>query len=163
MGNKQIYLFSIIIVLLVIIQFGFVSAEMLVSDAGVEYEERILEEFSKLEGTNETFVKVIIHLENLSEADNLVSDFSKDELKNVINRDIPNRSSQSFGATISQDGFFKLLKDGRVTKVYYNAPIKLIDRPWQSKSFKISLILAVILIVLIFILIKIYKKSKKRK
>ena len=62
--------------------------------------------------------------------------FSEDELTQVVIRDVPNKSTQSFGAKITEDAFFKLIEDERVEKVYYNALIRLIDSPWRSKSLK---------------------------
>src|SRR3989344_2247991 len=103
--KKQIYL-----IIFVTIFFGsLVSAEILVSDRGVEYDSVILDKFQY-----QLYVEVIIHLENLSYLEELISEFSEDELRDVIYRDIPNRSSQSFGAEITESAFFKLLKDDRV-------------------------------------------------
>jgi hypothetical protein len=61
-------------------------------------------------------------MKNLSEADNLVSRFSEDEMRHIVIRDIPYRSSEHFSAETSEGGFFKLLEDNRVVKIYYNAP-----------------------------------------
>jgi len=136
--KKQIYL-----IIFVTIFFGsLVSAEILVSDRGVEYDSVILDKFQY-----QLYVEVIIHLENLSYLEELISEFSEDELRDVIYRDIPNRSSQSFGAEITESAFFKLLKDDRVEKIYYNWPVDALleesailinaDDAWYSfmKSF----------------------------
>ena len=110
--------------------FGVVGAasEMLISDFGVEYESRILDEFSKLkinETDNETFVEVIIYLNDFFEAENLISDFSEDELIGEIDRQLPNRSSNKVLAKISEEAFFKLIQNDVVEKINYNAPMYL--------------------------------------
>ena len=55
------------------------------------YDPQVLDEFAKLEGTNETFVDLIIYIKDMSEVENLILTFSKDEIGRVINRNISNR------------------------------------------------------------------------
>jgi hypothetical protein len=112
--KKQVFILVFLFLGLSLI--NFVQAEMLTSDAGVQYEDRILEEFNKLEGTNETFVEIIVYLRDTSQTDDVLSAFSSNELKDIINR----RVSDRIGVKITEEGFFKLIQDGRVDKVYFS-------------------------------------------
>ena len=53
-----------------------------------------------------TFVEPRLLVTNYQsvDIDNFVTEFSNDEFKDVINRNIPNKSSNRFGAKISEDG-----------------------------------------------------------
>lgn len=86
------------------------------SNVGVEYEKRILNEFDKLQGTNETFVEVIFYLKNTSQINDVLSDFSSNEIKDVINKEI----SDIISAKITEAGFYKLIQDSRVDRVYFS-------------------------------------------
>ena len=86
-----------------------------------KYESDLLKRFAynkELEGDS---IGVIIYLKDSSEISNLISDFSDEEMKNVINRDTSNR----IAADISEDAFFKLIEDERVDRMYYNRPISM--------------------------------------
>ena len=127
-----------------------VYAQMSQSNVGVDYEDRILEEFEANE-----YVGVIIYLKDSSEISNLISDFSDEEMKNVINRDTSNR----IAADISEDAFFKLIEDERVDRMYYNRPIYALNKE-NSLYFLIGMVLALIILILIYILFKISKKRR---
>jgi len=120
MKNKIRIIVTLCSILSILI-VNLVSAEMLVSEAGVEYEDRILEEFAKLEGTNETFVPLIIELKDFSKANDLLSIFSNGEIKDVAIRDLSNR----IGVDLTEEAFFKLIQDNRVEGVYYDYPLYL--------------------------------------
>lgn len=96
----------------------------------LKYEQRILEEFAKIkypeinqtsitgmnETTNETFIKIIIYLKDTSKADDLFSNFSTNELKDIIDRQISDRIS----VKITEEAFYKLIQDDRVDKIYFS-------------------------------------------
>jgi subtilisin family serine protease len=100
---------------------GFIQAKDLVSESGVIYSDRILEQFDKIRGTNETFVDVIIHPKDVSYKEKIISDLSSREVGRIVNRDI----SEFFSAKITEEVFFELLEDDRIKSIYYNAPIEL--------------------------------------
>jgi len=149
-------MFMLLIVLIFINLLSFVNAKMLVSDVGVEYEDRILEEFAKLDGTNETFIKIIIYLKNTSEADEILSAFSSNELKDIINRQISDRIS----VKITEPGFYKLIQDDRVDKVYFARKGYFLNDKVSMNFLLIGTILIIILLIILFYLI--FLKSKKR-
>lgn len=99
---------------------NFVSAKDLFSTSGVQYEEGILNEFNKLEGT-EKFIDLIVYLKNISNADALISSFSSDEIGRVVNRHLSNMIS----IEMTEEAFLKLIQDDRIESVYYNAPVDL--------------------------------------
>jgi len=139
--NQKIISF-ILFVILIILNLSFLSSENLnsldrwrdslsESDKSIlqinseKYESRILDEFAKIEGTNESFVRAIIRLKNSSYVDGFISEFPDEEFRNIIHREVSLSSSNRFGAEITEEAFFKLIQDERVESVYYNAPIKL--------------------------------------
>ena len=83
----------------------------------------VLKEFANSEEKNQTYVDVTIRLDDSINRDNFVTEFSNEEFKDVVNRHIPNKSSNSFSVKISEETFFKLLKDERVKIIDYNAPV----------------------------------------
>src|SRR3989344_7594425 len=146
---KTIIIFSIIFTVFLINNINNISAEMLVSEVGVQYDSKILEKFE-----SNTFANVIIILEESVDIDNFVTEFSNDEFKDVINRNIPNKSSNRFGAKISEDAFFKLLQDERVENIEYNwvgyaGPISKECGNWSSLSKSLIFMASLILITLI--------------
>jgi hypothetical protein len=61
---------------------------MLISEEGVQYDSQILDEFSRLEmseSNNETYVRVIVDLKNISDADALISEFELNEITRSSN------------------------------------------------------------------------------
>jgi len=117
---KKEMIISIAIVLIIVNTTSLISGvEMLTSNAGVQYEDSIIKEFEGLRETNQTFVKIIIDLKNISEVEDIFSAFSKDEIGYIKESSISSRIS----ARITEQGFNKLIKDERVDKIYYNAPI----------------------------------------
>lgn len=116
-NRKEIkYIRFAFLIEIIFLLVNVISAELLISSEGVQYEDRILEEFNRLEGTNETFIEVIIYLRDTSQTDDVLSAFSSNELKDIINR----RVSDRIGVKITEEGFFKLIQDGRVDKVYFS-------------------------------------------
>lgn len=155
--TKTIIIFSLIFSIFLI---SFVNAEMLTSNAGVQYDSRILDEFEKIktnETINETFVKIIILLKDKSEADNLLSNFSKDELKDIINRQI----SDSIGVKVTEEGLYKLLQDERIEKVYFNIPISALQE--NKKISSLLIFILVLLSLLSLVLYLIIRKLKRKK
>ena len=158
---NKIKISMIFMLILSSLLINFVSANMLVSDSGVRYESRILEEFDKLkmnETVNETFIKVIIYLKNISEVNDLISNFSERELRNIINRQIPNKSSERIGAEVTEEGFYKLIQDDRIDKIYYNFPVY----PTEKSSFELRWLLLLLIIIILVIIFYIFLKNKKR-
>lgn len=149
---KGSIILGVFCIVMILSSAGIVSSEKLISDNNVKYDSKILDMFK-----NNTFVDVIIYLKDLSEADDLVSGFSEDELKDVINRQIPNRSSERIGAKISEEGFYKLIQDDRVEKVYYNLPVYGTGK----STLKLSLLIGMGIVLIIIILYLIIKKRKK--
>jgi hypothetical protein len=156
--KEKNYLMLGMMLLIIFSMFSFISAEMLVSDAGVEYEQRILDEFAK---SDESFINIIIQLKDPSETDNLISDFSEDEIRKTFRFS----TSDDVSAEISESGFEKLIEDGRVDKIYFNRPLT-INEPKNNPDKGLLVILSILGLFILFILI-IYSikklKNKKRK
>jgi len=153
--------FVLFCLVLSILLINNVNAETLISDAGVEYDEKILEEFAKLEGTNETFVPLIIHLTNLSEAESLISMFEEDEFRGYINHNLSFRSTESFGVDMTEEAFFKLIQDERVTKVYYNGLYHAYGG--DNSNIKLKLLIGIVILLIIIVLIILLLKLRKRR
>jgi len=165
------------LVLAVVLFGSFVSAEMLVSEVGVEYDNEIEEYFnsqalveeliSQRPGSqansleiinNEIYVKVLIYLKDSSEADDLLLIFSENEIKNMVHRD----SSLSISVKITKEGFDKLVQDKRVDRVYYNFPVRAFEEKEPLDFIRLVVYLAILLLfILIFyaIIKKIIKKN----
>jgi hypothetical protein len=88
-----------------------------------KYDFQVIKQYSYSVSKHDLFVDLIIEIENISQAKNLVSNFSENEMKDIVIHYIPYRSSESFAAEVSEEGFFKLLQDERIVKVYYNVPV----------------------------------------
>ena len=95
---------------------NLVNAEILVSEAGVEYESRILDVLN-----NNTFVPIIIELNEFSDAEarDLLSMFDEENIKDIAIHNLTN----SIGVDMTEDAFFELIQDERVDKVYYDIPM----------------------------------------
>lgn len=162
MESRKIVLFLGIFILGMMF-IGFVNAEGLVSESGVIYSERILEQFDNIQGTNENFVDVMIYPKDVSYKEEIISDLSDKNVGRIVNRNISNKIT----VKVTEDVFFELLEDERIEKISYNAPIKLVSSPWQKRSFKISLtfgiIFFILLIILVFILIKLRRNKNEIK
>ncbi len=96
------------------------------SNAG-KYEPQLLNEFAELKypsgnqtKSNDAFVRAIVVLKDKSKANNLFSSFSKDELKEAVNRP----TSKGIGVKISEKGFFDLVNNENVKKVFFNRRLK---------------------------------------
>jgi parallel beta-helix repeat protein len=63
------------------------------------------------------WVNIIVDMKNISDVDKLISNFSEEEMRDVVNRPI---SPTRFGADVTEEGFNKLINDGRVESVYLN-------------------------------------------
>ena len=153
---------------LIILSINIASSEMWVSDAGVKYEQRILDEFNNSNNTmiinetaNETWVSVIIYLKDKSEINNLISAFSDEEIRNILDRSIsPNKISFE----ITRKGFDKLIEDGKVDKVYYNAPVYAFLDENNFTNFKnLYVYIPLILLILIILGLIIYKSKNRKK
>ena len=149
-----------------------------VSDAGVEYDFEILDYFNnqtlveelisrplRSHATsleiidNETWVSVIIDLKDFSEADNVLSIFSEEEIKDITIRNL----SKGIGVDLTEEAFFKLVNDERVDKIYYSHPIYLLKGRELDKNLFIILSLLGIFILFILIIYFIIKKLKSKK
>jgi uncharacterized membrane protein len=192
MKNKNLMIIVGIIVLVVvggIILINYYGKEdetqngnMLVSDAGVAYDKEIEEYFNdqtlvqelisrpirshaiSLEVIdNETWVSVIIDLKDFSEAEDLLSIFSDNEIKDISFGNL----SKSIGADLTKEGFDKLIQDERVDKVYYSHPMYLLDERNIIDSYKyfilgiMAVIIVILLIVVVFFIFK--EKNQRRK
>jgi len=167
MESKKYLIFGMLLTLVVVHILSFVHAEMLISDSGVKYEQKILDEFAKLENnneTNQTFVHVLIYLKDSLDADTLISSFSENEIKDITG--LNDISPTRFSIKITKEGFDKLINDSRVEKIYYEVPIRAHD---PKNKTKITLwllfifILITLLIVFYTIIRKIIIKNKKKR
>jgi hypothetical protein len=122
--NRQI-IFGIFLVFGVVVMLGFVRSEMLTSSANVSYDSYILEQFNN---SNSSWVNIFFRLNNYSEADNIISNFSVNETNHILKHDL----SESISLDITQEGFNKLINDSRVSAVYYNSPVEGISRSPSS-------------------------------
>jgi len=164
--KMKILMFGMIM-LIGIMQVNLISAETLVSDVGVEYESEILEEFNKMRNdeTNQTFVKLIIYLKDISEAENLISNFNEAEVKNFLNR----KTSSRIAVEMTEEGFYKLIQDDRVEKVYYDFPFYALEKNEflnQIRFVYIGGVWAIIItawIILVYILAKKIRRKKMSK
>ncbi|MGD9276058.1 MAG: hypothetical protein PVJ67_02705 [Candidatus Pacearchaeota archaeon] len=152
-GNLVIGIFFISLFL-----FNFISAEMLTSDAGVEYDSAIVEQFD----SGQEFVNVMIDFTNFSDIDSLISDFSEGELKNLLNRNYPYTITPSIAATVSEETFFRLLQDKRVDKIYPNGIVRF-DDPIPHKFPLSYLIVIVFSLIMVFIVLFLLINKRLRK
>ena len=158
-------LFGFLVVLVIISMFGFVSAEMLISESGIEYEQRILDEFTKLEmneSISETWIKIFFRLKDASDKENVLSQFSEEEIKDIISHDI---SPEVVALKTTKEGFEKLIQDTKIKEVYYNAPVYAYNN--EDKFMRLNNpyicwgIILIFLIILILIILKLKKKKRK--
>src|SRR3989338_1322252 len=151
------------IIFLIILVVGgilsFVSAEMLVSDTGVEYDSELIEQFLVSKWVHVTIdVKDFSNI-TISKEDSVAVQTTKDSQRWDIYRNTSQsvlsilsenefqlkRKSEwgrSFSGNITKEGFEKLLKDDRVKKIYaekeihisLNESVSLInaDDAWSS-------------------------------
>ncbi len=147
MRNKII--FGVLMVLVVVSVLGIIRAEMLVSDAGVEYDDEILEELN-----NSNWVAVLIDLKDISEMDNVFSNFSVNEIRDLYKSPYSSR----IDAEITEEGFEKLINDSRVTEIYFNAPVSGGDngsgRRNRKKYYWLFLLMIIPLAIILYIIIR---------
>jgi len=133
-----------------------------------KYEPRILEEFAKLKypeenqtETNETFIRIVIYLKDTSQTDDVLSNFSSNELKDIINRQISDR----IGVKITEAGFYKLIQDDRVDKVYFARKGYFLNDKTNTTFLLLlfGIILIVILLIILFywLFLRLNKKVNK--
>jgi hypothetical protein len=167
MKNKILFgfLFGLLMSIIIVSMVFIVSAEMLVSDAGVGYDSEIIDRFNQ----NLTSVNIFFKLKNMSEANDLLSTFSKNEFGNIIRRP----DSSRIGGEITRQGFDKLISDSRVEVVYYNIPVYATENETieeveglipeiEKKELELGwfgISIGIIVIILIIILYLILKKK----
>lgn len=165
--------FVIGIILLFLINFSFVSAEMLVSDAGVQYEQKILDYFNNrslveeeitnplrpqagsLEIVdNETFVRVLIDLKDPSKSQEFVSSFQNLSFNDVVVRSV----EYGISVKVDEETFNQIIQDERVGYVYYNAPIYA----QNNKSPNIVPIMLILtFVILVIAIVSLLKRKDK--
>ena len=145
---KKIILICLLLIVSIFL-VNYVSAEILVSETGVEYDSKILDQFQ-----NQTFVPIIIELNEFSDegARNLLSNFNEEEVEYIVIHNITQRVS----VDLTEETFFKLIQNDRINKIYYNAPIYFTSKK-QNIVNKI-----LILMILFIIILTLYLKNKKR-
>ena len=145
---KKIILTCLLLIVSIFL-VNYVSAEILVSETGVEYDSKILDQFQ-----NQTFVPIIIELNEFSDegARNLLSNFNEEEVEYIVIHNITQRVS----VDLTEETFFKLIQNDRINKIYYNAPIYFTSKK-QNIVNKI-----LILMILFIIILTLYLKNKKR-
>jgi hypothetical protein len=155
MKNNNFLMWSIFVFVgIVLILIPLISAEMLVSDAGVQYEQKIFNFFNnqtlvqqeisnplRPQGgsleivDNETYVRVIINLKNVSDIDNLLSDLPQDKFKNLINRNLSYNSYPKISVEITKEIFDSLIQDNRIDKIYYDEQAYLQKNNFNFNTF----------------------------
>ena len=118
--NKRLLFFVFILCIFLVPN---VNAEMLVSDAGVEYEPTILEKYGNLEGS-EKYVSLNVKLKDYSEADSIFSEFSDEEIKNLIISYSSEIDKYSISVEMTEEAFLKLIGNEKVSKVFYGPRYK---------------------------------------
>lgn len=128
--RKKIFLVLGVVLLLAILIFNFISAEMLVSDAGVEYDSAIVSAFNSSD-----WIFVLIRLEDnsgtlpsqvnernewfVSVIGDILSSFSFEEFqfpwKGGVELEL--KHSDGFEGFISEQGFEKLINDNRIKSI----------------------------------------------
>ena len=81
-------------------------------DSGPYIDPELYDQFN-----NSEWVEVIIDLKNISEMDDVFSNFSQDEIKDVEQWPL----SPRIDAKITEAGFYKLINDTRLKSVYFAA------------------------------------------
>jgi len=110
MKKEMKIIIGVLGVLIIVGLIGVVVAETLVSDAGVSYDSEILGALNSSE-----WVSIFMKLNNMSEADSLLSTFLETEFK------FKRKSSTRIVGEITREGFDKLINDTRINVVYFNA------------------------------------------
>jgi len=167
MKNKELFLILSIFIFCIFLISFVSSVEMLTSDAGIKYDQRILDEFANPnntiiinDSTNESYVQVLIYFKEPLEVDNFVFTFSNEEIKDTSDN---NLSSSRITARITKKGFDKLINDERVDKVYYDFPFHGFEKNNSlNQIILIVVIIVLILSILVFYIIKRLIKIKKR-
>jgi len=89
------------------------SNELLISNKGVKYEKRVLDEFDKTKWTN-----IIVDVKETSKINDLISNFNEEEFKDIIYREI---SPTIIGVTTTKSGFDKLINDEKVEMIHLSS------------------------------------------
>jgi len=164
MKNKELFLILSIFIFCIFL-ISFVSSEkMLTSDAGVQYDDNILKEFGKAKlnqsindsEINQTSIRVIIYLKDYSETDAILSNFSEDEIWHIVDRNVSSR----IGAIINEEGFYKLIQDERIDKIYYDFPVRQYNFNPKIKFWPIFGFILIILLMIYFIVKWLNKKIR---
>jgi len=160
--KKQI-IFGVLVVLIIVSMIGVISAEMLTSDVGVEYESEILREFNK---TNQTLVGVFFELKDMSEADNLFSDLTESDFEFV------RKSSKRIIGKVTKKGFDKLINDERIKVIYFSESVYATNDKNETqieenisnkeeKEFEINLwLIGIFILVALLIIYLIFHKKE---
>jgi hypothetical protein len=155
--KKQAIISTIILLFGILLLVNFVSSEMLVSDAGVQYDSEIISAFNTSE-----WVGIFFKLNNMSEADNLIFSFSNSEFQLI------RKSSTRIVGEITKEGFEKLISNLNVKSVYYNAPSQIaeenrtIDNILNINKINYSIIFCLAGVVFLLFIIYLLIKKKKR-
>ncbi len=99
-----------IFILFFIFQIQMISSE----------EAKIIDQGIIKELNNSNWVAVLIDLKDISEMDNVFSNFSVNEIRDLYKSPYSSR----IDAEITEEGFEKLINDSRVTEIYFNAPVE---------------------------------------
>ena len=126
---------------------NFVSANLFVSDVGVIYEKRVLDEY----GIFNKRVNLIIYLNNETDHDNLILELLEKNVVDIVTRNI---SKSKFSAKVNKKIFLELIEDERIRSIYYNAPIFLSATRNLKSIFYFTGILFFIFIIWIYMLHK---------
>jgi hypothetical protein len=156
--KKQI-IFGFFLILVIVNMFGIVRSEMLISSANVSYDSTIIDEFNRIKGggENETFVQLLVYLKNGSEAEDIISNFNGSEISKFLHRE----NSDTIVVKMTEEGFYKLIQDNRVDKVYYDFPIHAFLNENVSLN-QIYLVIFIALLILCGIILYIIRKKHKK-
>ena len=152
--------FSVLVALVFAGMINFVIAEMLVSDVGVIYDSEIEKAFNSSE-----WVGVFFKLDDISKADNLISNLSDEEFQFI------GKSPSRIVGKITKGGFNKLINDSRVKEIYYNFPVegtnnktedenKIYSEKERDYQLYMWIILGGLLLIIFYIIIR--KKKNNR-
>jgi len=108
---------------------------------------------------NQTWVRIIINLRDGSETDNFIAIFSGTEFKLI------NKSSNQISAEITEKGFFTVIQDGRVGKVYLDVLSEVIkedekERKTEIREGSLRVYIIIGLVVFVIFLYLVIKKKK---
>ena len=153
---------------------NLVNAEMLVSDAGVEYDSAIADAFE-----NQTSVKIIVELKDDS---GIIVEGTKQERMTLMNQkdewfkpkieevlsslpedsfDLLRKSSNGFSGTIDEKGFEILVNNSLVSAIYMDVEVQATENGTENEPRKVNRVaqnlkwiwfsIGIILIVLLLI------------